>query len=160
MKNSIMITVTLLWMLMASAMPSAAEEQNVVDHSIFDGLLTRYVDDGLVDYQGWREYSAEDWQRYLDILRDTDPRNLVSDDERLAFWINAYNAFTIEGVLKRYPLQTIRPTVLGIPNPEFWHEKVYLVNRRTYTLDAIEHKILRKDFREPRIHFVIVCASL
>ena len=160
MKNTTMRAAIILWVVLASAIPSAAKKQNAVDHSIFDGLLARYVEDGLVDYQGWRENSAEDWQRYLDILRDTDPWNLASDNERLAFWINAYNAFTIEGVLKRYPLKTIRPTVLGIPNPWFWYEKVYRVNGTPYTLDAIEHKILRKEFREPRIHFAIVCASL
>jgi hypothetical protein len=136
-------------------------EQGRVDHSIFNNLLQQHVRNGLVDYESWSANSAVVFQQYLSILHTTDPSKLASDNERLAFWINAYNAFTIEGVLKRYPLETIRPLRFGlVPDMRFWDEEAYTVNNKTITLNAIEHSILRKEFKEPRIHFAIVCASI
>lgn len=140
---------------------SAMPQNDSVDHSIFNTLLQRYVRDGLVDYASWKANGAAEFKQYLAILRRTDPGTLSSTDERLAFWINAYNAFTIEGVLKRYPLKSIRPMRFGfIPDMRFWDEEAYHVNNKPITLNTIEHSILRKEFGEPRIHFAIVCASI
>ncbi len=73
----------------------------------------------------------------------------------MALWINAYNAFTIKLILDRYPeIKSIKDI------PRRWKLKRWLVGDRRYSLDEIEHEILRKRFEEPRIHFAIVCASI
>jgi hypothetical protein len=72
----------------------------------------------------------------------------------LALWINAYNAFTVKLILSRYPdIESIKDI------PRRWKRRDWLVGGERYSLDHIEHKILRKEFEEPRIHFAIVCAS-
>ena len=71
---------------------------------------------------------------------------------QLAFWINAYNAFTVDLIIKHYPVTSIKE----IKNP--WKQRLWKLGNKTYSLEEIEHDILRK-MNEPRIHFAIVCAS-
>ena len=90
-----------------------------------------------------------------------DPRTW-SEAEQLAYWINAYNAFTVKLIADNYPVESIEdlhPT-LNIPLLNtVWHKKFFKIGGRASSLDEIEHKILRKKFNEPRIHFAINCAS-
>jgi hypothetical protein len=90
---------------------------------------------------------------YLEKLEKEDISSYLPGHE-LAFWINAYNAFTVKLILNHYPVKSIRK----ISNP--WGQRVWKVAGQTLSLDHIEHKILRKEFKEPRIHFAIVCASI
>src|SRR6185436_15382923 len=79
--------------------------------------------------------------------------------EQLAFWINAYNAYTIQLVNshhERASIQNLRAVLGHSP----WQEPLVKAGGRTYTLDQVEHEILRKRFHEPRIHFAIVCAAV
>ena len=83
---------------------------------------------------------------------------LGSDAEREAFWINAYNLLAIKAVLDQYPTVSIKDG--GSLFSPIWKKSIGAVGGPPYSLDAIEHGILRKAFREPRVHFAIVCASL
>jgi len=121
-------------------------------HAPFDGLLRAFVHDGVVDY-GCFQVHEDRLDRYLRDLDAVDLTNLSPGDQ-LALWINAYNAFTIKLILSRYPkIASIKEI------PRRWVRKDWTVGGEKYSLDQIENEILRRQFREPRIHFAIVCAS-
>jgi hypothetical protein len=121
-------------------------------HSTWDGLLKKHVKKGLVDYKGFHADRIR-LNRYLRKLEKADLSSF-SPQQKLAFWINAYNAFTIKLILNHYPVKSIRK----ISRP--WKQRIWKATGKTVSLDEIEHKILRKEFKEPRIHFAIVCASI
>jgi hypothetical protein len=134
-------------------------EDKIVDHSEFDRLLGRYVDDqGLVNYREWKNLDEETLRKYLVNIENIN-LNSLERSEGLAFWINAYNALTIQGILEFYPLKSIRDKVSRILGFNIWDDYPMTVQGKAYTLNDIEHKILRK-MGEPRIHFAIVCASV
>lgn len=125
------------------------------DHSAFDRLLVDHVDaDGFVDYHGLAERSA-DLDAYVESLA-TAAFDELGRDERLALLINAYNAFTLRLILDHYPVESIR----DIPGDERWKAVRWNLAGETYSLDQIEHELVRPNFREPRIHFVLVCAAV
>ncbi len=128
----------------------------------FTAILSAHVDDqGLVDYSGLVADPGP-LDAYLTRLATTDPSKL-SDDDRLAFWINAYNAYTIYLIRDQYPTKGILKTVSGpfIPtvNSPF-SDAFAAVGGRTMSLDDIEHGTIRSEFSEPRIHFAVNCAAL
>ena len=134
---------------------------DAIDHSRFDALLRRYVDDnGNVNYAGWNASAAdrEALQDYLVTLSSVDHSVRGSRNSQLAYWINAYNAVTIEGILREYPTDSIRNHTAKLYGYNIWHDLLLHSGDGAYSLDTIEHKILRKA-KEPRIHFAIVCAS-
>jgi Protein of unknown function, DUF547 len=129
------------------------------DHSKFDRILKVYVDDqGRVDYNG----IAKDpmFQEYMQSLKTVDVDNM-SRDGQLAFWINAYNAVTIDKVIKWKPEKSVRETLIpGVwTSTKFFTTRENTVASRQLSQDDIENDILRKQFHDPRIHFAIVCAS-
>ena len=121
-------------------------------HDAWDALLKERVKDGVVDYAGIHADAAA-LDGYLATLAKTDPASFTRE-ETLAYWINAYNAFTVRLILDHYPLGSIR----DISRP--WKRDAWTAGGRVYSLDHIEHKILREQLKEPRIHFAIVCASI
>ena len=133
-------------------------------HTIFNTLLEKHVSEqGKVDYKGFIA-DSEQMDAYLTLLSTNPPdRKSWSDEEQLAYWINAYNAFTIKLIMNHYPVKSIRdigPT-LSIPLVNtVWHLEFFTIGGKKASLDEIEHKILRKEFEEPRIHFAINCASI
>ena len=132
-----------------------------IDYAIYDALLSRYVDQrGDVDYSAWKSSSSEvaSLDHFLDHLSRADPNRKSSSSARLAFWINAYNAVTIKGILREYPTSSIKNHAAKLYGYNIWHDLLLKVGTQEYSLDQIEHKILRK-MGEPRIHFAIVCAS-
>ena len=121
-------------------------------HAPFDKMLSAYVKDGWVSYKEFKKNESK-LDEYLAALGRTDPSGLSTND-RLALWINAYNAYTIKLILRRYPgIKSIKDI------PGRWDLADWTVGGKKYSLNDMEHKILRKDFAEPRIHFAIVCAS-
>jgi len=133
-----------------------------IDHSILDALLKKYVDgDGYVNYTAWKQSGRDRkaLRSYLQQLSRADRRKQAGRNARLAFWINAYNAVTIEGILQEYPPTSIRKHTSKLGGYNIWDDLPLLVGNQAYSLNDIEHKILRK-MREPRIHFAIVCASV
>lgn len=132
------------------------------EHAAWTRLLRRFVHDGLVDYRGLKAEGAGHLDPYLCQLAAVTTAQYATwtRQEQLAFWINAYNAYTIRLVLDHYPLQSIRSIGL-LPGAAF--RKTFIPMEallgRMVSLDTIEHDILRGEFDEPRIHFAIVCAS-
>lgn len=138
---------------------AAAGAEVSFDHSAFDTLLKANVADGIVDYDAFA--AAPQFKAYLERLAGFDPAKLP-EAERLAFWINVYNAYTIELVNQhgeRDSIRNINKTVgLKLKGP--WRERLVVAGGRRYHLDNVEHDIIRKEFKEPRIHFALVCAAL
>jgi len=134
---------------------------DAIDHNTYDALLQKYVDDnGDVNYTAWKA-SAQDVRRldaYLNHLSSADPSAKSSRRAQLAYWINAYNAVTLKGILREYPTSSIRKHTSKVFGYNIWHDLLLYSGGKAYSLDTIEHKILRPA-GEPRIHFAVVCAS-
>ncbi len=135
------------------------------DDALFTALLVDRVDaQGLVDYAALR--TDERLPRYLATLAATDPATLPGDDARLAFWINAYNAYTLQLIADHYPIKSINELATGgkylgyLIGKTAWDIKFAPINGERLTLNHIEHEIIRKRFSEPRIHFALVCAAI
>jgi len=127
-----------------------------VDNSIYAELLTKYVANGHVDYAGFKRDEAR-LDQYLNLLDQVDPERLPRE-EQFAFYINAYNAWTIKLILTGYPgVTSIKDLGSLFQSP--WKKEFVRINGKTLTLDDIEHNILRPRFKDPRVHFAIVCAS-
>ena len=129
------------------------------DHSAFERLLKAHVVDGGVDYDAFAR--APEFPGYLDQLARAQPDTLSAKD-RLAYWINVYNAYTIQLVNAHEERQSIRNInktlgVLKAMGP--WKEEMVKAGGKTMSLDHVEHEIIRKGFQEPRIHFALVCAA-
>ena len=124
-------------------------------HAAFDALLRRYVSSsGAVDYRGLKSEHAA-LKSYLQTLSDNTPSDDWSRDEALAYWINAYNAATLDLILDNYPLASIKDLDGGNP----WDVKRIRLGDKTYSLNGIENDVIRPRFREPRIHFAVNCAA-
>ena len=133
-----------------------------IDHQAWDQLLQKYVDtDGLVNYRAWQASPTDRTalREYLETLSQANPAAAASREAQLAFWINAYNAVTIDGILQKYPTDSIRNHTARLFGYNIWHDLLLIVGPQQVSLDQMEHKILRP-MGEPRIHFAIVCASI
>ena len=136
-------------------------ESKPIQHDIWDGLLKKYVSDqGNVNYQGFLN-DKDSFTQYLDLLSSHHPNERHwNREEKLAYWINAYNAFTIQLILDHYPVESIKDIKKGLPMiNSVWDIRFITIEGEDYDLNNIEHGILRKDFQEPRIHFAVNCAS-
>lgn len=123
------------------------------DHASWTTLLQKHVsNEGQVHYKTFKTDSKE-LATYIRYLSKNTPNDTCSKEEKLAYWINAYNALTIDLILRNYPIKSIK----DIKNP--WDQRLWKFGDEWYNLNAIEHEILRK-MNEPRIHFAIVCASI
>ena len=146
----------------AAVSPGPAVPLDRVDHSAWDRLLGRYVDrDGMVDYTAWKASHADrgELEQYLATLGAADLNAPATEQEQLAFWINAYNSLTVQGILKVYPTSSIRNHTAKIVGYNIWDDLLLPVAGTNYSLNRIEHEVLRP-LGEPRIHFAIVCASI
>ena len=152
-----MLLLGLTWGAAGAGPPQAAK---MFDHSAYDALLKKYVDDkGLVAYRTWKAKDLGALEEYLKSISETDPAKLASKEERIAFWINTYNALTIQGMIEFYPLKSIKDKVSRFFGYNIWDDYKIKVDGKERSLNDIEHKILRK-MGEPRIHFALVCASI
>ncbi|MGB1042077.1 MAG: DUF547 domain-containing protein [Tenacibaculum sp.] len=131
--------------------------QSQAQTDVFDALLKTYVNSkGNVDYKGLRKNRAV-LNIYLEHLKKTVPGKKWSSNQAKSFWINAYNAYTIKLVLDSYPLKKI--TDIKRKGRNAWKIPFAVVGNKTYSLDYIEHKILRRWHDDPRIHVAINAAS-
>ena len=123
------------------------------NHELWEELLKKYVaEDGSVNYKGFQK-DAKDLAVYIKMLKMGYSKiNEYSQEKILAFWINAYNALTVDLILRHYPVKSIK----DIKDP--WDQRLWKFGDKWLNLNDIEHKILR-EMGEPRIHFTIVCAS-
>ena len=139
-----------------------------IDHAEWQAVLDRYLrtDDPpgvhLFDYGGLKANQADRGrlQGYIAHLEAVDPR-LYSRDEQMAYWINFYNALTVETVVEEYPVDSIKKIHEGIvPLSGPWGDRRATVAGQRLTLDNMEHDILRALWRDPRIHYAVNCASI
>ena len=122
------------------------------DHQLWTDLLGLYVqEDGMIDYASFKEDKR--LNDYLELLKKAHPDQNWSREERLAHWINAYNAFTIKLLTEHYPVESIKDI------PKRWSKEFVEIEGLRYSLGDIEHNVLRKLYKEPRIHFALNCAS-
>ncbi len=132
-------------------------------HEEWTSLLQKHVNKtGFVDYKGFIKDSVK-LNAYLAKLSENAPANSWSRDEKFAYWINAYNAFTVKLITGNYPVKTIKE--LGAANPIIfintaWDKKFFSIGNKNMTLNTIEFKIIKKQFKDPRSHFAINCASI
>ena len=133
---------------------------NPVQHGEWDALVKKHVSkNGMVDYQGFLK-DKKQLQVYLDKLSANKPTSKWSKNEKMAFWINAYNAFTVKLILDHYPINSIKDIKKGIPFVNsVWDITFIPMGKEKIDLNYIEHSILRKEFKDPRIHAAINCAS-
>lgn len=124
-------------------------------HQIFAGLLSSYVSNvGIVDYKSLKSKETE-LDQYLKLLSENVPTNSWSRDQKLAYWINVYNAFTIKVILKNYPLKSIKDLSGG----KIWDSKWIDLAGIKYSLNDIENNIVRPQFKDARIHFALNCGA-
>ncbi len=132
--------------------PPKQTKNSTFDHKRWTKLLQQFVtEDGKVNYQKIR-VNKTNLTVYIDDLTHNTPNKHWSKQEKLAYWINAYNALTVDLIIRNYPVKSIK----DIKNP--WKQRLWQFGDKWYNLEDIEHNILRK-MDEPRIHFAIVCAS-
>jgi len=135
-----------------------------VDHAAWDKLVKKHVNDkGFVNYTNFKK-DYDELKKYLDILSANAPNEKTwSKEEQLAYWINAYNAFTVQLILDHYPgISSIKDIGSKIKIPfvsDAWTVKFIKIGGKKMDLNNIEHGIIRKQFDEPRIHFALVCAA-
>lgn len=123
-----------------------------INHALFNELLQKHVNPkGNVNYKGVIT-DKKQLSNYLLLLSKTAPDDSWTKEEKLAYWMNAYNAFTIKLIIDHYPIKSIK----DIKSP--WDYRFIKIDKKWYTLNDIEHRILRK-MNEPKIHFGINCAS-
>jgi hypothetical protein len=143
----------ILSFLFAFLIVSSLQAQTVV----FDNLLKTNVDaEGNVNYKGLKSSEVE-LDSYLTYLEETLPEKNWSAAKTKAFWVNAYNAYTIKIILENYPLKSIMK--INKKGKNAWKIPFAKVGGKTYTLNDIEHEILRKNYNDPKIHVGVNCAS-
>lgn len=124
-------------------------------HDAWNKLLGRHVNDsGKVDYKGFKKDKPA-LNVYLQALAANPPADAWSRADKMAYWINAYNAFTIDLILDNYPVSSI----LNLDGGKTWDVKRIALGGKKYSLNQIENEILRPQFKDPRIHFALNCAA-
>ena len=142
------------------AVQAEAEKEEITlpsapDHSGWTQLLQKHVNaKGNVDYSGFKRDKAA-LEAYLDKLASNPVENTWSRNEKLAYWINVYNAYTIKLIVDNYPVKSITNLKGGKP----WDVKWIKLGNQTYSLNQVENEIIRPRFKEPRIHFAVNCAA-
>lgn len=147
----------LLAMLALVAGPPAFAEGGF-NHDALAAALARHVREGRVDYAALKARPAE-LDRYLGSMAAVSKAEFDrwAEPERLAFLINAYNAWTLRLILDHHPVQSIKDIGSFLRGP--WDIPLVKLFGGTTTLNTLEHDIIRKEFAEPRIHFALVCAA-
>ena len=122
----------------------------------YDQILKTYIKGLRVDYQSLQSNRSQ-LDSFNKALGDVNNAtyNSWSEQEKIAFLINAYNSFTLESIIDQTP---IKKSIRDIPG--VWKRRKFKVAGQLKTLDNIEHDILRKQFNEPRIHMALVCAAI
>ena len=167
MRRLMIPAVALAFAVSLLATPSSAETAE----DAYDALLKDYViesADGInrVDYARWSR-SANDRERLKSVVRDWEKRapSLMPRNELLAYWVNVYNAITLQTVIEAFPVSSIRDIKSdGFLDPKSyfgpWRTKRITVEGKSYSLDDIEHVAVRPHFNDARVHYAVNCASL
>jgi hypothetical protein len=127
-------------------------------HSLFDAVLKQHVKNARVDYATLKAH-PQDLNRYLSQVAAVTKVEFKkwSEPKQITFLSNAYNAYTLRLIIDHYPLKSIKDIGNIFSGP--WDQPVVRLFGETTDLNTVEHKILRKEYSEPRLHFVLVCAA-
>jgi len=147
---------------------AAGAAQGTFSYNDYANILMAYVNGrGMVDYTALKEYRGP-LDAFVTRMASLD-RSVYdkwTDKEKVAFWMNAYNALTLRAIIDHYPIEPSFLPSFRFPKnsirqiPGVWDKLQFMVMGREMTLDAIEHDTLRKNFNEPRIHMALVCAAM
>jgi len=148
---------TLLLIVLAANMITTTLQAFDQSHQLFTDVLSKYVIKSKVDYKGLKADPAK-LDQYISQLSAVSGEDLTkwSKEEKLAYWINAYNAFTLKVIIDHYPVKSIKK----IKGGKVWDKVKFKAGGQELTLNDIEHKRLRAELKEPLIHFAINCASI
>ncbi|WP_413111266.1 DUF547 domain-containing protein [Thaumasiovibrio sp. DFM-14] len=148
-----------LWPIWTSA---NAHNSAQIDHRLWQQTLDEYLEVAAAQTRfDYRQYLADNTQwvaQYLTAMANIDPR-MYRREEQLAFWINLYNAQTVQLILEEYPLDSITE-LGGVFSFGPWNEEVIEIAGEPLSLNDIEHRILRPIWQDARIHYAVNCASL
>lgn len=177
-RGAVALIATALLMVMASVNAAVSTDTSIwtgstedsqieIDHSQWQAILDAYLDDkhpsgvSRFDYAAVSSEDKDSLSSYLDSLQKVDPGSLNKGEQK-AYWINFYNAGTVRVILENYPVKSIRnirPQLLALSLGP-WDHVYFSVNGEDLTLNDIEHGILRPIWQDPRLHFVLNCASI
>ncbi|MDG2247059.1 MAG: DUF547 domain-containing protein [Flavobacteriales bacterium] len=147
--------------LVGCALKKVNSSSSPIVHSKWDALLQKNVDNkGTVDYGAFVQDSLA-FRDYLNQLSSHHPNDSWTSAERKAYWINAYNAFTVQLIVDNYPVESIKDlggAIYKVNTP--WDIRFIEIEGQDYDLNNIEHDILREEWQDGRIHFAINCASI
>ncbi len=126
------------------------------DHRLYDNILKEHVTHGSVNYAALQTDKRLD--DYLSLIAKADEETINSRNEKVAFWSNAYNAYTLKLVAANYPIHSIMDIKKkGFDSP--WDIPFATVAGEDYTLNQIENDVIRRRWPDPRIHYALVCAA-
>jgi hypothetical protein len=150
------------------APPAATAAEGAFSYQDYADILRAHVDDrGIVDYAKLKENRGP-LDAFAARIANLEPEvyDKWSEKQKIAFWINAYNALTLLAIIDHYPIKARFLASFRFPKnsirqiPGVWDELQFKVMGRKITLDGIEHDTLRAKFNEPRIHMALVCAAM
>ena len=171
MKN-LLILISLLFSTLAFSAPkselwpywdqSNESSSGTISHAHWQQFLDNYLviegENHLIRYQAVTSAERSKLKQYIQQLSSIDPRQ-YSQAEQYAYWVNLYNAITIELILDAYPVESITK-LGGFFSFGPWGDDVVIINDKALTLNDIEHRILRPIWKDPRTHYAVNCASL
>ena len=138
-------------------------------HAAFEQLLDVFVDaSGYVDYERWYNdpTSVAELESYLAAVAayspESTPERFATRNDELAYWLYSYNAYVIRSVLSHWPLDSVtdvKAPIEAIRGMGFFYRLRYMFGGSAYSLLAVENDKIRKQYKDPRIHFVLNCAS-
>lgn len=138
-------------------------------HAVFESLLQQYVDSsGNVDYERWHNNPSDcsELERYLSAVSRFSPENsparFAKRSDALAYWLYGYNAYVIYSVLDHWPLKSVtgvKAPIEAVTGLGFFYRQRFLFGEEPLSLYAVEHKKILETYKDPRIHFVLNCAS-
>ena len=157
-----LLTVLTIWFTCSNCRAIRRDtESKPVTHEAWDALVKKHVrQDGFVDYKGFIRDSNE-LNGYRRLLESAHPNDKNwTRNEQMAYWINAYNAYTVQLILRNYPVSSIKDIKKGVAFVNsVWDIKFIKIQGFMYDLNNIEHNILRAVYKDARIHAAINCAS-
>jgi hypothetical protein len=139
-------------------------QTNVNNNDLYSEILKDNVKNGLVDYKNLKNEKRLD--EYINFISKINPSEYKSEKNELAFWINAYNVYTLKIIVDNYPIESINELHKGgkllshVFGTTVWDKEIIVINNEKRSLNYIEHDVIRKNFSEPRIHFALVCAAI
>ncbi len=142
-----------LTVLLALTISTGAFAKDVISHKPFNDILKTYVSKGKIDYAGLKANEADfkKFEDYVDAVASAKVEG--TNDAKLAFYLNAYNATVMKAVIERLPLESVMKV------DGFFNKVNHKIGGKEMTLDFLENKVVRPEFKDARVHFGLVCGA-